>query len=274
MAGHAVGGLEAIASEWPARVIRAVAHVEGAPPIVIALLPGDGRWDAWLEPQDQQPALDVGSGSISLQDRLAIATVEFVPDGVLQHGALVIDRRDSRVSRAGEWVPLSPRENELLWWLATHPGRMLDRHNLLKDLWGEFYEVGTVTVHVMRLRQKLGPVYGEWVRTSQGFGYGFFVDGQHQADLVFDSCEIDLRNRVVSVHGRDCGLSDTEFRIVELLATAPERTFTRAAIVAHVGTKDSALTILVSRVNRKLGFYYVKAEHGVGYRWVRAPKAH
>ena len=71
-------------------------------------------------------------------------------------------------------LTLTPREFELLAFLARHPGRVLSREELLRKVWGYDYvgETRTVDVHVRRLRAKLGDK-GKLIQTVTGSGYKF-----------------------------------------------------------------------------------------------------
>jgi two-component system alkaline phosphatase synthesis response regulator PhoP len=62
------------------------------------------------------------------------------------------------------------KEFELLFFLASHPGRVFTRHELLDEVWGqEVYVVDrTVDVHVRKIREKLG---SEYIETVKGVGY-------------------------------------------------------------------------------------------------------
>ncbi|MCA1835666.1 MAG: winged helix-turn-helix domain-containing protein, partial [Actinobacteria bacterium] len=72
----------------------------------------------------------------------------------------------------GESVHLTPTEFDLLWWLATHPGSVFTRDQLLAQVWGytDGSGVRTVDSHVRALRRKLG---ADVVRTVHGVGYAF-----------------------------------------------------------------------------------------------------
>ena len=66
---------------------------------------------------------------------------------------------DSRsVHKAGELISLKPMEYELLCTFMKHPGMVLTREKLLRQVWGDEYigETRTVDVHVAALRKKLG----------------------------------------------------------------------------------------------------------------------
>ncbi len=58
------------------------------------------------------------------------------PSEPIVRGDLVIDRERFRVLRSGEEVRLTPKEFELLTFLAQHPGRVLTHRTILKAIWG------------------------------------------------------------------------------------------------------------------------------------------
>lgn len=99
-----------------------------------------------------------------------------VPMDVLQIHDLEIDRDRYLVFReeGGERVELRfPRkEFELLHFLASHPGKVFSRQELLDRVWGaDVYVVDrTVDVHVRKIREKLG---SECIETVKGVGYKF-----------------------------------------------------------------------------------------------------
>jgi two-component system response regulator ResD len=98
---------------------------------------------------------------------------------VLQYGDLVIDLASRSVLCRGCEVPLTPREFDLLWFLAKSPGRVFTRESLLQQVWGYEYlgDTRTVDTHVKNLREKLGPVEGQFIRTVWGVGYKFEARG-------------------------------------------------------------------------------------------------
>ena len=93
-----------------------------------------------------------------------------------QHAELVfgdvrIDTGGMVVTRAGEPVALTPTELRLLLELAAHPGVVLERHRLLRDVWDYRWQGGdsrVVDLCVARLRTKIG---AERIETVRGFGY-------------------------------------------------------------------------------------------------------
>ena len=98
-------------------------------------------------------------------------------DEQLTFGPLAIDP-GARVARVGDHdVELTPREFELLVFLARHPGQVFSRDQLMDRVWRfPFYtDTTTVTVHVRRLRAKIerDPAAPEWIQTVWGVGYRF-----------------------------------------------------------------------------------------------------
>jgi DNA-binding response OmpR family regulator len=93
------------------------------------------------------------------------------PHDVTRIGDVDVDRVSRRVRRAGTDVHLTPTEFDLLVRLATRPGAVLSREQLLADVWswnGAGGTTRTVDSHVAALRRKLGDGV---VRTVHGVGY-------------------------------------------------------------------------------------------------------
>jgi len=75
----------------------------------------------------------------------------------------------------GKQVDMPPKEIELLYFLASRPGKVFTREQLLEQVWGfDFFgDSRTVDVHVKRIREKLGE-RTEWqIKTVWGVGYKF-----------------------------------------------------------------------------------------------------
>lgn len=91
---------------------------------------------------------------------------------VLVFGDLSIDTAGMEVSLSGSPVALTPTELKLLLEFAAHPGVVLERHTLLRDVWeyGWDGDSRVVDLCVQRLRRKLGR---ERIETVRGFGYKF-----------------------------------------------------------------------------------------------------
>jgi DNA-binding response OmpR family regulator len=96
--------------------------------------------------------------------------VELTRSAPLDLGDLRIDAGSRRVWLADTEVKLTPTEFDLLVCLASKPGQVLTRDQLLADVWGWPGASGTRTVdsHVKALRAKIG---ADRVRTVHGVGY-------------------------------------------------------------------------------------------------------
>jgi DNA-binding response OmpR family regulator len=95
----------------------------------------------------------------------------------LDFQSLTIDLNQYRVTINGNKADLTPKEIELLFFLASHPGRVYTREDLLKYVWHFDFGGGTRTVdaHIKNLRKKLG-THAEWnIQTLWGIGYAFEV---------------------------------------------------------------------------------------------------
>jgi two-component system response regulator ResD len=90
---------------------------------------------------------------------------------------LRIDRVQHRVEVDGEEIHLTPTEFRLLWCLASRPGRVFSRAELLDRIWGYDSEsdARTVDVHIKRLRQKTKAAESKSfsITTVWGLGYKF-----------------------------------------------------------------------------------------------------
>ncbi|MBV9284706.1 MAG: response regulator transcription factor, partial [Acidimicrobiia bacterium] len=99
-------------------------------------------------------------------------------EGGLRFGDLLIDRRSREVQLRDQRVVLTHREFDLLAYLASSPGQVFSRDQLLDQVWGSssaWQDSKTVTEHIRRLRQKLNDAVDgtEWIRTVHGVGYAF-----------------------------------------------------------------------------------------------------
>ncbi|MEW5954511.1 MAG: response regulator transcription factor [Bacillota bacterium] len=99
------------------------------------------------------------------------------PSRRLVYGPLVIDQDRFEVTVFGVPRDLTPKEFELLRFLASEPGKVFSRDHLLERIWGYDYtgDTRTVDVHVRHLRQKLDQASdaGGLIETVRGIGYRF-----------------------------------------------------------------------------------------------------
>jgi len=102
-------------------------------------------------------------------------------DAVVRVGQLEIDASARQASLAGERLELSRKEFDLLWLLASRPGEVVTRRELLADVWGLPFGGGdrTVDVHLSWLRRKLGETAAEprYLHTVRGVGVRLVAPG-------------------------------------------------------------------------------------------------
>jgi DNA-binding response OmpR family regulator len=130
-------------------------------------------------------ALDAGAddylvkpfGLAELLARIRAVLRRIRPGGEqLRHGPLVVDLRTRRVTVSGQEVALTPKEFDILECLATDPGRVVTRQEILESAWDAHWYGPTkvLDVHVAALRRKLGvpglieTVYGRGFRLGGG----------------------------------------------------------------------------------------------------------
>ena len=110
----------------------------------------------------------------ALLKRYRIATSQRV-----QVGELLMDRKTFEVSVYGERLTLPLKEFELLFKLASSPGRTFSRDQLIEDIWGYDFAGNerTLDVHINRLRERFPEDRHSFrIRTIRGLGYRLEVD--------------------------------------------------------------------------------------------------
>ncbi len=164
------------------RVIQALRGWSEAPILVVSGRTGSG---------DKVEALDAGADDYvtkpfqidellarlrALSRRTAAASV----DPVVRFGDVVVDLAARIVTRAGSPVHLTPTEWRMLEFLARHPGTLVTRQTLLKELWGseQVSDSGYLRLYVSQLRKKLeaDPADPQHLLTEQGMGYRLVAD--------------------------------------------------------------------------------------------------
>jgi two-component system OmpR family response regulator len=93
---------------------------------------------------------------------------------IVELGGLLVNRSDFQLVANGEKILLPPREFELLFKLASYPGKTFTREHLIEQLWGMNYEGDerTVDVHIKRLRERFPEEdFGFRIVTIRGLGY-------------------------------------------------------------------------------------------------------
>lgn len=91
---------------------------------------------------------------------------------IKQFGNLTIDFEQYKVMVEGEDTGLAKKEFELLALLASKPGKVFKRAEILSKIWGNEVIVGdrTIDVHIRKLREKIG---NDFIHTLKGVGYKF-----------------------------------------------------------------------------------------------------
>ena len=89
---------------------------------------------------------------------------------ILTLGDLTIDKEKFIIEVKGKRVNLVKKEFELLYLLATKPGKVFNRAEILNNVWGAEVIVGdrTIDVHIRKLREKIG---AQFIKTVKGIGY-------------------------------------------------------------------------------------------------------
>jgi len=97
--------------------------------------------------------------------------------GALRFGECSINPESRVVTNGSAEVQLTSKEFDLLFFLASNPGRVFTREQLMDHVWDFTYagDLSTVTVHIRRLREKIEaePVKPRFIKTVWGVGYKF-----------------------------------------------------------------------------------------------------
>lgn len=108
----------------------------------------------------------------ALLRRKGIITKEEVSNSIIKVQDIVIDRERYIITLDEEPLNLPRKEFEILYLLASKPGKVFNREEIFHKIWGDDVIVGgrTIDVHVRKLREKLGRNY---IETVKGIGYKF-----------------------------------------------------------------------------------------------------
>lgn len=95
-------------------------------------------------------------------------------ENIVTIGNIIINRDEYFVQRDKKKISLPRKEFELMSLLASKPGKVFKRENILETVWGNDVVVGgrTIDVHIRKLREKIGDKY---FKTVKGVGYKFNV---------------------------------------------------------------------------------------------------
>lgn len=91
-------------------------------------------------------------------------------EDILRVGEIEINREEYKIVKDGEEIILPRKEFELFYLLASKPGKVFKREEILDKVWGNEVIVGgrTIDVHIRKLREKIGE---KWFKTIKGVGY-------------------------------------------------------------------------------------------------------
>ena len=163
------------------RLTELVSRVRAKPPLkelplLVLLKEGLLKELAFIGGLEDFVLAPVDSGFLEARVRFLLKRLNHLsPGSGIRIGDLSIDVDRYEVTLDGEPLELTYKEFELLKFLATHPGRVYSRDQLLNQVWGYDFIGGTrtVDVHIRRLRAKLGPKYAALIDTVRNVGYKF-----------------------------------------------------------------------------------------------------
>ena len=153
-------------------------RMEGETPVIMLTAKGDTG--------DRVQGLDLGADdyvSKPFDAKELIARIKAVlrrsvpvePERTIQLEGLSVSLENYAVQLDGRPLEMPPKEIELLYFLASHSGKVFTREQLLEQVWGfDFFgDSRTVDVHVKRIREKLGDCHPWQLKTVWGVGYKF-----------------------------------------------------------------------------------------------------
>lgn len=93
-----------------------------------------------------------------------------IPGDILNVGGIEINREEYKIVKDGKEIILPRKEFELFYLLASKPGKVFKREEILDRVWGNEVVVGgrTIDVHIRKLREKIGD---DFFKTIKGVGY-------------------------------------------------------------------------------------------------------
>jgi two-component system KDP operon response regulator KdpE len=161
-------------------VCRQIRTASNVPILVLSARGAEGdKVNALDAGADDYVTKPFGTEELLARIRVALRRVESPPpmNQPMVRGGLTIDRERFRVMRDGEEVRLTPKEFELLTFLAQYPGRVLTHRAILKAIWGPHAvdQPEHLRVLIGSLRKKIepSPASPRYILTEPWVGYRF-----------------------------------------------------------------------------------------------------
>ena len=161
-------------------VCRQIRESQNVPILVLSARGAEGDKVRALDAgADDYVTKPFGAEELLARIRASLRRVETppTPSEPIVRGGLVIDRERFRVARDGEDVRLTPKEFELLTFLAQHPGRVLTHRMILKAIWGpnavDQPEHLRVLIGALRKKIEPNPSSPRYILTEPWVGYRF-----------------------------------------------------------------------------------------------------
>lgn len=161
-------------------VCREIRESSKVPIVVLSARGAEGdKVNALDAGADDYVTKPFGAEELLARIRVALRRVDTTtaPHEPIVRGDLIIDRARFRVHRGGEEVRVTPKEFELLTFMAQHPGRVLTHRALLKAIWGPHAadQPEHLRVLIGSLRKKIEPQPStpRYIFTEPWVGYRF-----------------------------------------------------------------------------------------------------
>jgi two-component system KDP operon response regulator KdpE len=161
-------------------VCRQIRQTSSAPILVLSARGAEGDKVKALDAgADDYVTKPFGAEELLARIRAALRRVEppSPPSEPIVRGGLVIDRERFRVLKDNEELRLTPKEFDLLTFMAQHPGRVLTHRTILKAIWGPHAvdqpEHLRVLVGALRKKIETNPSSPQYILTEPWVGYRF-----------------------------------------------------------------------------------------------------
>ena len=166
-----------------AEVCRRIREGRSVPILVLSARTAEAEKVAALDAgADDYVTKPFGSEELLARLRAALRRAEAgtMAAGRIERGDIHIDVDQRRVTRGGDDVRLTPKEFDLLVFLAQHPGRVLTHRTVLRAIWGPSVQSQPehlrVLVAALRKKLEIDPARPRYIQTEPWVGYRFTID--------------------------------------------------------------------------------------------------